>query len=62
MGFEPTAEQKLELVVITNLFPVAQKTCIWKVILGFGRGLPIPRDIRDESGLVRFTTNVIFSD
>jgi hypothetical protein len=36
MGFEPTAEQKLEIVIITNLFPVAQKNCIWKVILGFG--------------------------
>jgi hypothetical protein len=36
MGFEPTAEQKLELVVITNLFPVAQKKSIRKVILGLG--------------------------
>jgi hypothetical protein len=25
MGFEPTSEQKLELIVITNLFPVAPK-------------------------------------
>jgi hypothetical protein len=36
MAFEPIAEQKLELVVITNLLPVAQKNCIWKVILGLG--------------------------
>ncbi len=32
------------------------------MILGLGFCLPIPRDIRDESALVRFIPNVIFSN
>jgi len=50
MGFEPTSEQKLELIVITNLLPVAPKQLHLESDPRFGLCLPIPRDIRDESG------------
>jgi hypothetical protein len=60
MGFEPPSEQKLELIVITNLFPVPPKQLHLQTDPRFGLCLPIPRDIRAESGLVRFIPNVIF--
>jgi hypothetical protein len=62
MGFEPTSEQKLELIVITNLFPVAPKNCICKVMVGLGFVCQTLETLEMNLDLVRFIPNVIFSD